>query len=69
MSAIQGKKNLEDTCIYFRLASGSSSCWLFDNTGWSIGGNIRDNEGLARLKKYLKKENKKAYLCLFDTHN
>ena len=65
----QGKKNLENTCINFRLASGGSSCWLFDYTGWGGGTYLRDHEELARLKKYLKKDNKKAYLCLFDTHN
>ena len=65
----QGKKNLESTCGYFRLASGGSSCWLFDYTSWGGGTYLRDHEELDRLKKYLKKEKKRAYLCLFDTHN
>ena len=65
----QGKKNLESTCGYFRLASGSNACWLFDYTSWSGGGNVRDSEGLARLRQYLRHEKKKAYVCLFDTHN
>ena len=66
---VQGKKNLDNTCSNFRLASGGSSCWLFDYTSWGGGAYIRDYEELARLKKYMKKEKKKAYLCLFDTHN
>lgn len=64
-----GKKHLENTCVNFRLAAGGNSCWLFDCTGWGGGSYVRDHEGLSELKKYLKKENKKAYLCLFDTHN
>ena len=66
---LQGKKNLDNTCVNFRLASGGMSCWLWDNTTFGCGSYLRDHEELARLKKYLKKESKRSYLCLFDTHN
>ncbi len=64
------KKELGHTADYFRYAGDNMSCWLFDNTGWSGGGGVRDIQTYNKIKKWILEENKgkNYWLCLYDIH-
>ena len=55
--------------VYFSLAGGSHTCWLFDYSSYSRGADIRDQRMLDKVIKNADSTTPPLYLCLFDTHN
>lgn len=59
------EKDFGWTLCSFHIASGTTVCWVFDNTGWSYEG-IRDK---AELEKVFKNYTDKIWMVGFDAHH
>ena len=70
--ALNGEEDDDDfgsMYVYFSLAGGSHTCWLFDYSSYSRGADIRDQRMLDKVIKNADSTTPPLYLCLFDTHN